>query len=283
VADNLIGLASTYQEESKYAQAEPVFQRAATIYESAFGPDHPKTGETQMNLAVFYYGWDKPDLAAPYFDKRLGNLIDQFKSNASYMSEKDRLTFLGTVPGAFPLFFSFALKYHDHDPALAGKAYDVLLQEKGFIAASSASLRAKILASGDRDSLALLDKLTAKKTQLAGIVASTQGDPADRRKQIGQLAQEINQIEQEMVKRSSALAEQKSLSAVTWRDVQKTLKPGEAAVELTRFQFHNGKSFTNTFYYIALVVTPVSKALNSPFSVKRRSWNRLLWLAIALM
>jgi CHAT domain-containing protein/tetratricopeptide (TPR) repeat protein len=259
VADNLIGLASTYQEEGKYPQAEPLFQRAVTIYESAFGPDHPKTGEAQMNLAVFYFGWDKPEQAAPYFDKRLGNLIDQFKSNATYMSERDRLTFLGTVPGAFPLYFSFALKYHDRDPTLAAKAYDLLLQEKGFIAASSASMRAKILASGDKNSVALLDKLTAKKTQLAAIVASSQGDPADRRKQIGQLSQETNQIEQDMVKRSSALAEQKSLSNVTWRDVQKALKPGDAAVELTRFQFHNGKSFTSTFYYIALVVTPESK------------------------
>ena len=259
VAADLVGLASVYEREGKYAEAEPLFRRALTIYESSLGPDHPKTGEAQMNLAVFYYDWGKPDLAAPYFDKRLGNLMDQFRSNATYMSEKDRLIFLGTVPGAFPLFFSFALKYHDRDPALAGKVYDALLQEKGFIAASSAALRAKILASGDKDTLALLDKLTAKKTQLAGLVSSTQGDPADRRKQIAQLEQETNQIEQEIVKRSSALAEQKTLSTVTWRDVQKALKPGEAAVELTRFQFHNGKSFTSTVYYVALVVKPESK------------------------
>ncbi len=262
VAGNLIGLASVYEHEGKFAQAEPMFRRAMTIYENSFGPDHPSTGEAQMNLAVFYYDWDKPDLAGPYFDKRLGNLIDQFKSDATYMSEKDRLTFLGTVPGAFPLFFSFALKYHDRDPALAGKVYDALLEEKGFIAASAAALRAKILASGDQQTLAMLDKLTAMKTELAGLVASTQGDPADRRKQIAQLAQQTNLLEQEIVKRSSALADEKTLSVVTWRDVQKTLKTGEAAVEITRFQFHNGKSFTSTVYYIALVVTAVSKAPN---------------------
>ncbi len=260
IAGDLIGLAMAYEDEGKYAQAEPLLRRALTIYENSFGPDHADTGEALMSLAVLYYGWDKPELAGPYFDKRLGNLIDQFRSNASYMSEKDRLMFLGTVPGAFPLFFSFALKYHGRDPALAGKVYDVLLQEKGFIAASAAALRAKILASGDKDTLALLDKLTAKKSQLAGLVSTTQGDPQDRRKQIAELAQETNQIEQEIVKRSSALAEDRTLSAVTWRDVQKSLKPGEAAVEIERFQFHNGKSFTNAFYYIALVVTPTSKS-----------------------
>jgi CHAT domain-containing protein/Tfp pilus assembly protein PilF len=262
VAGDLIGLAADYEDDGKYPQAEPLFRRALAIYENSFGPDHPNTGEAQMNLAVLYYGWDKPELAGPYFDKRLGNLIDQFRSNASYMSEKDRLMFLGTVPGAFPLFFSFALKYHDRDPALARKVYDLLLQEKGFIAASAAALRAKILASGDKDTLALLDKLTAKKTQLASLVSSTQGDPQDRRKQIAELSQEANQIEQEIVKRSSALAEDKTLSAVTWRDVQKALKPGEAAVEIERFQFHNGKSFTSAFYYIALVVTPASRNPN---------------------
>lgn len=259
VAGNLIGLASVYEHEGKFAQAEPLFRRALTTYETSFGPEHPSTGEAQMNLAVFYYDWDKPDQAGPYFDKRIGNLMDQFKTDATYMSEKDRLTFLGTVPGAFPLFFSFALKYHDRDPALAGKVYDALLEEKGFVAASAAALRAKILASGDQQTLAMLEKLTAMKTELAGLVASTQGDPADRRKQIAQLGQQANLLEQEIVKRSSALADEKTLSVVTWRDVQKTLKLGEAAVEIARFQFHNGKSFTSTVYYIALVVTPVSK------------------------
>jgi len=265
VAGDLVGLASVYEKEGKFTDAEPMFKRAMTIYENSLGPDHPDTGEAQMNLAVFYYDWDRPDQAGLYFDKRIGNLMDQFRSNATYMSERDRLLFLATVPGAFPLFFSFALKYHDHDPALAGKVYDALLEEKGFIAASAAALRAKILASGDKETLAMLDKLTAEKTQLAGLVSSTQGDPTERRKQIAQLAQETNQLEQEIVKRSSALAEEKTLSAVTWRDVKKSLKPGEAAVEIARFQFHNGKSFTSTVYYIALVVTPAS--LNPDFIV----------------
>jgi CHAT domain-containing protein len=259
LAADLVGLAYTYTDQQKYAQAEPLFRRALSIDEASLGPNHPDTGEAQMKLAVFFYGWDKPDQAEPFFEKRISNLMEQFRTNAAYMSEKDRLIFLSTVPGAFPIFFSFALKYHDREPDLAGKVYDSLLQEKGFIAASAAALRAKILASGDRDAIALLDKLTAKKTELAGVVSSSQGDPADRRKVIAHLQQETNQLEQELVKRAAAFTEQKTLSVATWRDVQKALKPGEAAVEFARFQFHNGKSFTSTIYYIALVVKPESK------------------------
>ncbi len=259
VAGALDGLASAYMDEGRYPEAEPLFKRALAIDESVLGPDHPTTGEVQMSLADFYDAWNKPDIAEPYFDKRISNLMDQFRTNATYMSEQDRLIFLATVPGAFPLFFSFALRNHDHDPAFAGKVYDVLLQEKGFIASSAAALRAKILASGDQDTLAMLNKLTAEKTQLAAIVSSSQGDPADRQKRIAQLTSQTNQLEQEIVKRSSALAQEKTLQAVTWRDVQKALKPGEGAVEIARFPFNNGKRFTGTAYYIALVVTPESK------------------------
>ena len=139
--------------------------------------------------------------------------------------------------------------------------YDALLQEKRFYCCriAAAALRAKVLASGDQQTLALLDRLTAEKTALAAIVESSQGDPNDRRKRISQLTGETDQLEQKIVQKSAALAESKTMSTATWRDVQKALKPGEAAVEITRFQFHNGKSFTSTFYYVALVVTPESK------------------------
>lgn len=259
LANFLIGLASVYQDEERFADAEPFFERAITIYESSPRTNNSSLGEAQMNLAVFYYAWDKPDLAEPYFDKRLGNLMSQFRDNAATMSEQDRLIFLATTPGAFPLFYSFVLKYHDRDPSLAGKMYDARLQEKGFIAESSAALHANIEAGGDKEALAMLDKLAAEKTQLAALVESTIGDPANRRTQIAQLAQETNLLEQELAGRSSAISELKALSVVTWRDVQKTLKPGQAAIEIVRFQFHNGRTFTRNRLYVALVVKPESK------------------------
>jgi CHAT domain-containing protein len=72
------------------------------------------------------------------------------------------------------------------------------------------------------------------------------------------LEQEANDLERELVKRSAVFAEQKTLVRVTWRDVQKALGPDEAAVEFVRFRFHDGKKWTDTNYYAALIVTPQS-------------------------
>ena len=260
VAAALVSLGTIDQREGKYSDAEPLFKRALTIDEAVLGSGHRDTGGVVGDLAVLYYGWDKPEFAEPYFDQRLANIEDQFRANAAYMSERQRLIFLATIPGAVPLYLSFALKYHERLPDLSGKAYDALLAEKGFIAQNAAAMRAKILAGGDKQTLAMLDKLTAEKSVLASMVESTQGDPADRRKRISDLTGQADQLEQQITERSTALSVDKTLAAATWRDVQKALKPGEAAVEMARFQFHDGKSFTSTMYYVALVVTPESKS-----------------------
>ncbi len=94
-----------FAASSKRNLAEPLFRQAITTLQTNLGANSPHIGEAQMSLAVFYYAWDKPDPAEPYFEKRLGNLMAQFRANASTMSEKNRLIFLATTPGAFPLFY----------------------------------------------------------------------------------------------------------------------------------------------------------------------------------
>jgi CHAT domain-containing protein len=106
----------------------------------------------------------------------------------------------------------------------------------------------------------MLDKLTSDKAQVAALAESTVGDPANYQKQMNDLAGEANTLEAELSKRSAVLNRQKSQNAATWQDVQKALKPGEAAVEFVRFQFHTGIEPVANVGYIALVVTPDSKA-----------------------
>ncbi len=40
-----------YQDTGRYAEAEPLFQRALAICEARLGPDHPNTKTVRANLA----------------------------------------------------------------------------------------------------------------------------------------------------------------------------------------------------------------------------------------
>ena len=251
----LLNLGSLRQRERNFAAAETLEKRGLTILEATSGPDHTDTRAALLDLAITYYGWGRTDLAATYFDQALASLGKQIDSSFTYMSERQRLQFLAAEPGAFPLLFSFAVASQEHDASLPGKMYDALLYEKGLVASSAAALRARILDSGDSQAVALFDQLAAKRTQLAELASASSGD-ADARKALARLDQEANAIETDLVKLSAALAEVKALSRLTWHDVQKALKPNEAAVEYVRFPVHNGVGWMHADAYAALVLTP---------------------------
>jgi CHAT domain-containing protein/Tfp pilus assembly protein PilF len=263
VATSLNNLAGLYLAQREYEEAEPLYRRSLKIFEKALGPDHPSVALSLDNLATLYHGWEKPAKAAPFYDRTFGTLARQFEYYFTYMSEKERLAFLATVKDRFPAYFSFCLTYHQQIPELAGKMYDVILWQKSFIAQSAAALRAKIRASGDAESLRVLDELTAKKSELAKLAGAPPESDAQkqaaRQQRIEQLEKEANELEKELVKRSGALSEEKRLARVTWQQVRDALKLDEAAVEIVRFQFHDGKKWTDSNYYVALIVTPQSQ------------------------
>jgi CHAT domain-containing protein/Tfp pilus assembly protein PilF len=259
LVDPLEGLGRVYQDTQRFADAEPEYLRALKIEQAHLKANDPSLRYNEADLAALYYAWGKPAQAAPYFQSYLGNLMDEFRSNAATMSERERLIYFSTWRGAFPLFFSFVVKYHDQILELTGEMYDDLLQEKGLVAASAASMRAAVEASGNPQAVQMLDKLASDKAQLAALVEDAAGNQANHQTQINQLGDEANTLEQSLMKSSAVLIRQRAQNAATWRDVQKALKPGESAVEVTRFQFDNGMGPTADSFYVALVVTPDCK------------------------
>src|SRR5205823_1292370 len=82
---------------------------------------------------------------------------------------------------------------------------------------------------------------------------------AARSRQVDRLRGEVNDLEKELVKRSNITPEGKDVVTATWRQVQETLKEGEAAVEFVRFYIHDGEKLKGATGYVALVITPASK------------------------
>jgi CHAT domain-containing protein len=253
LATYLGNLANVYKAEQRFAEAEPLYLRMIAILQHNYDLSNPILDEVDVNIALFYFAWDKPDRAEPWFDRYIASRIAQWKANAWTMSERDRLVYYATLPGTFPIYFSFTTRYCGREPALAGKMYDALLAERGLVAQSSASARSRLVAAGNPGALAVLDKLADQKARLAALSAS--GD----RTQIGPLSEQINQTEEALARASATFAQDRTLAAATWQEVQKQLQPGEAAVEITNFQVHNGLSFLANRIYVALVVTPQAR------------------------
>jgi tetratricopeptide (TPR) repeat protein len=54
-ARHIANLAKLYDDQGRYADAEPLFRRALAIHEKARGPDHPRFANSLNNLALLYF------------------------------------------------------------------------------------------------------------------------------------------------------------------------------------------------------------------------------------
>ena len=71
LAATLNALAVLYHAQSKYAEAEPLYQRVVKLLEQTVGPDHPTLATTLNNLAVVCEAQDKYTEAAPLYQRAL--------------------------------------------------------------------------------------------------------------------------------------------------------------------------------------------------------------------
>ena len=53
-ATALNNLAGLYDNQGRYAEAEPLYRQALAIREKALGPDHPDVAHSMNNLALLY-------------------------------------------------------------------------------------------------------------------------------------------------------------------------------------------------------------------------------------
>ena len=71
LATDLNNLAALYRDTGRYAEAEPLYQRAIAIDEKALGPDHPGLATDLNNLAALYQATGRYAEAEPLFQRAI--------------------------------------------------------------------------------------------------------------------------------------------------------------------------------------------------------------------
>ena len=266
VAVDLINLGDMNKSLGDDRAAESDYLEALRIQQKALGPDHPEVEHASMTLAGFYASKDDYRKAEPYFQQAFASLTRQFHYHFTYMSEQDRLGFLQTVSSVFPAYLNFCFKYRDQDPSLRGAMYDIVLLQKGLVVESMVSFRERLATRGDKQSLQLLDELAARRANIAKIERGPSSASPRSRAEVDRLEREANQLERELAKQSAVAGERGTLASATWRDVQKALSPGQAAVEYLQLPLHRPDGGT-TSQFVALVVTAGREAWPSVVSL----------------
>ncbi len=250
--------AFTYLQEGDFETAEQLWLLAGTQFNKKEIGDLSRVRWLD-NLATLYTAWDKLDKAAPYWEEVISILLRRITADFSRLSESGKAAFWDANKDNFEFFNTYGIKAAAAGkPEAIGQMYDNQLLTKGLLLSTSTRERRRILNSGDTVLVANYFKYTELKEQLARYYGYTKEQLTQEKVNVSALEQQATRLEKVLSMDAEGLSAEEKSKAIRWRTIQRSLKPGEAAIEIVRFRYFNKKA-TDSVLYAALILTAETK------------------------
>lgn len=252
-ARNLNNLGNAYRKAGRLLQAGECYNEMLTIYRNIYGENHPNYVRGLSNQArLFDQIGNFPRADSLYQVVYVGESSFSRQFNQS-MTEQENTS----AQERFTIFVnhlnSFYYRHVNQFPRASDLLANNALYQKGNQLLNLVKLRQRIANSQDTTLSNLFERWIGQKRRLMQI------RQRPLRANTGNLTTEeetANQLEKELTQRSQAFKLANEQNTIRWQDVQKRLKPGEAAVEFIHFPYYNGIDETDTMRYMALVLRP---------------------------
>lgn len=241
-------LGTLYTSLSQFEKAKRLLAEAKQIREKLLGREHSKYTETCNDLAFLYWTTNDYEKAAAYYEEALVLQRAQIKRIFQFTSEEEKQAYLTDNKANDNRFFSFS--YMDRQPDRRGFTYDVVLSRRNLILSSLQQLRNANYNTTDTSIRNKYNNWIRSRQQLSTWYAKP---IAERPAFVKDLEETTNTLEKELTLLSSDFKKQQQ-NELGWKDIQRSLKPAEAAIEFVEFAYADGKRWTDSTYYIALVV-----------------------------
>ena len=186
--------------------------------------------------------------AGAYLDSLLDKDKQEVYMNFPVLSEREKGQFFQTLQPEFDLCYDYAYYSGKAEPQRVDDAYDLALMTKGLLLKSSTAMRQAILSSKDTALIRQYEEWIALKRRIARNYSDG--------KETKQLEEDANNLEKRLVLGSEEFLDMQRIKGLSWKEVQKKLAEGEAAVEFVRFNHFNYyyNDSLNKPLYCALII-----------------------------
>lgn len=250
-ATSLENLALLYNFMGNYEAAEPLYHQALKINKFALGEEHPDYASSLNGLAFFYWSIKNYSKAEPLLLQANQKLLVHLQSIYRFLSEKELEHFQNRSSYVFNMYNSFSFERKKENPGIASMNYINALALRGASLQSSRNMRQAIHESGDSALISTFNQWTMLKEQLNFI----NNQPIQKRYvDTDSLENITNSLEKELVRRSQIFGNLQASLSTNWKDIQRNLSKNEATVEFINFLYYNGKEWTDSTLYCALVL-----------------------------
>lgn len=216
-------------------------------------PDLYKT--TLSNLAESYHWHGNYAAADTIYTDLIQDLLNDIIHNFTYLSDGEKLAFYKNQLAIIEQYTFFALSISGVVPLqnsdkpyinkeVPGRLFDLQLTTKAIILNASKRMKNNILQSGDTAVVKIYELWQERKNQLAQALIERKMNKTD----LYWLKVQIEENEKWLTANSRSFKSGFQFEKISWKQIQKTLKPNEAAIEIIRL--------ANGLLYSALIITP---------------------------
>jgi len=271
--NSLNNLANLYKDIGQYDKALPLFLEALDNTEKALGKDHPDYGIPLTNLALLNTEMGQYSEALPLFTQAQQNTLYNLERNFLFLTEIEKENYSKIVLANFDIYHSIYLDSSQEQFSVTRDSYNLALTTSGMILSSSTQMRESILESGNEELIDQFNHWLTLKHQINHLIDQP---ISQRHLSVDSLSDVANSLERNLVRNSQEFASAYSSFQIKWENVRDNLTSNEAAVELISFDYHNGKQWTDSVYYCALILTREMDYPQMVFLFEERSLLNLL-------
>lgn len=247
----LNNLALLYKSINKFKKAESLFIHSMQIRKKVLGEEHPHYISSLNSLAGLYRIIGDFTGAENFFLQALYISSKQLELQSSFLTEIEMETYLQTVMINFNIFQSFILQNKIFNLTTNGENYNIELSTKSTLLYSGMQMRQRVINSED----SVINKIYNQWMSIRASLAKQYTLPIEKRTiDTKMMEEEANDLEKKLVRSSQVYAQGQQPLKTKWNDIKEKLSINEAAIEFASFDFYDGKRWTDSTYYVALVL-----------------------------
>ncbi len=245
----------TYNKAKKLIQEHPEQAKKVptdlieALYKISYDLEHLETSVTEEPLATCFKAGNY-EAVLPYTNSYLTSIKNYFARTYTTVSEADRYDMAAYLETDIHWHYILSSVYYTNNFSANGEIYDFILFQKQLQLRTIQQIQNTLERSNEPTILQSYQEYQKITTQLAQSNAPSylNKDSLQNRK---------NQLDRILAAYSSVYMDK---DAVTWKDIQKKLTPGEAAVEFFEFHLMKGDTIADGHVYAALIITPTCHA-----------------------
>ena len=212
-----------------------------------------------------------------YFNKYLELKYSQIEENFSYMTENEKMFFLEEFEQKIKNFYSMILNEIEKYPELIKALLDFRLKTKAMLLNNLTKIKQNIIELKDPVLNEKFDELKLKRETVAKLMSFNTEDYPNALAEATAIKGEADLLEKEISLKVSGAFSGDAAKKSNWKNIQKLLAPGEAAIEIFQcylvYDNEQGKGTNYTYIVIKPTGDPFALSIDRPIKWEEEVLN----------